>query len=111
MGNAETENTESVEVKDTKDNALAEAMASLVTGENLQRYILGTKKNGTPRAIYDIVKDNKDEKKKKKKKKKNKKKKKHMEDIASLRYDLYVKSKKKKKKDKKKKKKDKVWHF
>lgn len=90
--------------EEKKDNILLNNLAIISTPENIQKYILGTKKNGQARAIYDIVKDY--AKPKKKKKKKNKKK--HNgsnNDLTS--YSLYVTAKKKK--DKKKKKK--YWHI
>lgn len=40
--------------------------------DGIQQYVLGTKKNGEPRAVYDIIKDYTVPKKKKKHKKKNK---------------------------------------
>lgn len=67
------------------------------TMENIQRYFLGNKKDGSPRAIYDIVKDYTEPKKKHKKKK-------AADDNNT--YSLYLKSKKKKKK-----KKNKHWHI
>ena len=78
-------------------------LSELLSGENIQKYILGTKKNGQYRALYDIIIDILG-KSKKKKKKKNK---------DSI-YSLYLKEKEKKKskkdkKDKKKKKKKKKY--
>lgn len=87
---------EVVEVRNT--NTLASNFSVLGTPEGIQRYILGTKKNGEPRAVYDIVKDCMGGKGKKKGKK------------AKTAYDLYAKGKKKKKK-KKKHKKNKHWHY
>jgi len=77
-------------------------LAVLMTPENVQRYILGTKKNGTPRAVYDIIRDcyGYGGKKKKKKHKKN----------YYTAYDLYFDVDHKKKKKKKKKNKD-FWHI
>ena len=73
----------------------------LGTPEGFQKYILGTKKDGNPRAVYDIVRDYIPPKKKSKKKKKDKK-----SEDNSL-YDLYrVKKGKKKKKSK-----IKYWHI
>lgn len=86
-----------------------ENITALMTPEGVQKYILGTKKNGTPRAVYDVVKDY-TQPKKKKKKGKNKKKK---SDIPTS-YSFYVsssKKKKNKKKNKKKKDKNKHWHI
>lgn len=87
-------------------SVFAENMAVIATPEGIQKYILGTKKNGSPRAVYDVIKDyvepkNKSSKKKKKKKNKNK-------DDSSM-YGFYLSSKKKGKK--KKKNKDKYWHI
>lgn len=48
-------------------------LGDVVTPKNIQEYILGTKKNGQPRAVYDIVKDFMIDKPKKKKKHKKKK--------------------------------------
>ena len=79
---------------------LVENLSILTTPEGIQKYILGTKKNGNPRAVYDVVKDyTKMEKKhKKKKKKKN----------GSSSYEFYISTKKGKKKKKNKKK---HWHI
>lgn len=71
-----------------------------VNMDNIQKYVLGTKKNGTPRAVYDIVKDFLPEKKKKHKKKKKDKK-----DAGDNTYEVYLK------KRGKKKKKSKHWHI
>lgn len=73
-------------------------LAVLTSPEGFQKYVLGTKKNGSPRAIYDIVKDY--QKPKKKKNKKDKKKK-------GTSYSFYLTSKKKKKK----KNKNEHWHI
>lgn len=82
-----------------KANAFLENLAELTTPEGIQKYFLGTKKNGAPRAAYDIFKDY--IKPKKKKHKKNKKKK-----NESNSYSFYLNTKKgKKKKDKK------HWHI
>jgi len=81
---------------ENKKEALAAAIAAAVSPDNIQKYILGTKKNGQPRAVYDIVRDfttKKDSKKKKKKKKKD----------GKSNYDLYVGLRKKSKKKNKKK--------
>lgn len=86
-------------------SVFVENMSILTTPEGFQKYVLGTKKNGTPRAVYDVIRDYVEPKGKKgKKKKKDKKKDKH--DDASM-YGFYLSSKKKKKK----KKKDKYWHI
>lgn len=80
---------------------LVENLSILTTPEGIQKYILGTKKNGTPRAVYDVVKDySKFEKKSKKKKKKKAKK-------NSSSYEFYINTKK----GKKKKNKKKHWHI
>lgn len=87
-------NEVSTEVK--KSSVVADNLSVIATPEGFQKYILGTKKNGNPRALYDVVKDyTKPKKKKKKKKKKN----------PNSSYDLYLTSKKKKKKKKK------HWHI
>ena len=74
----------------------------LSTPENIQKYFFGTKKNGDPRAVYDIVRDYTKPKKKKKKKKKG--------SAQPSTYDFYVSARKRKKKHKKKKGKD-FWHI
>lgn len=86
--------------KDKELNPILNNIAILMTPENVQKYILGNKKNGSPRAVYDVIKDYT---KPKKKKKKNKKK---ATNNGGSRYDLYVSAKKKKKK-----KKNKHWHI
>ena len=86
----------------------ASNMSVLATPEGIQKYILGTKKNGQPRAVYDIVKDC--QKMEKKSKKKGKKKK----NISDNSYSFYLNmkdGKKSKKKKKKKNKSDKYWHI
>ena len=85
-----------------KDNVFLNNLAVITAPENIQKYILGTKKNGCPRAVYDIVKDYTKPKKHKKKKKK------HHDDNDLTSYSLYVTTKKK---GKKKKKKNKHWHI
>lgn len=86
-------------------NIFIENMAILASPEGVQKYILGTKKNGVPRAVYDIVKDYTQPKKKKK----NKGKKKGSNDTSSSTYSFYLDTKKGSKK--KKKKKNKHWHI
>jgi len=81
---------------DKTPNRLIDTIASAVTVENIRNYILGVKKSGHPRALYDIVKDYTKPKKKKNKKGKGK----------GNSYSLYLKSKKGKKR-----KKDKHWKF
>lgn len=90
-----------------KKNVLVENLSVLATPEGFQKYMLGTKKNGSPRAVYDVVKDY-SQPKKKKKKKKDKKKDKYKS--TNNTYSFYLDSKKDKKK-KKKKKKSKHWHI
>ena len=75
---------------------IADIVTSVLTADNVKTYLLGTKKNGKPRAIYDIVKSQTSKKKKKKKK---------QDDT----YSLYLGVKKKKKK--KDKNKGKYWKF
>ena len=87
-----------------KNSVLVENLTTLTSPEGFQKYVLGTKKNGNPRAIYDVIKDYT----KPKKKKKNKKKKKDNDVPTS--YSFYLSSKDKKGK-KKKKNKDKYWHI
>ena len=84
---------------------VAEVLSVMVTPENIEKYILGTKKNGTPRAVYDIVKDYTQPKKKKKKKK-------HKDAEITPSYAFYLSASGGKKKKKKKKKKNKDhWHI
>ncbi|MCM1215451.1 MAG: hypothetical protein NC548_13140 [Lachnospiraceae bacterium] len=83
------------------DHPILKNIAELATPDNIQKYVLGTKKNGNPRAIYDVVKDYTIPKKKKKKKSKAQ---------PMTTYDFYVSAKKSKKKKKKKKNKD-FWHI
>ena len=85
-------------------NVILNNLAILMTPENVQKYILGNKKDGNPRAVYDVIRDYTKPKKKKKKNKNNKESK-----NSGSRYDLYVTTKKKKKK--KKNKKNKHWHI
>lgn len=88
-----------------KKNVLVENLSVLATPEGFQKYMLGTKKNGSPRAVYDVVKDYAQPKKKKKKDKKKDK-----DKSTNNTYSFYLDSKKDKKK-KKKKKKSKHWHI
>lgn len=88
---------------DEKNSVILSNLAALAQPENFQKYILGTKGNGQPRAVYDVVKDYTRPKKKKKKHKKQ-------QQIAG--YPLYLTtSKKKKKKKKKHKNRNKYWHI
>lgn len=82
-------------------SVFVENMAVLTTPEGFQKYMLGTKKNGTPRAVYDVVKDYTKPKKSKKKKKDKKK------GSSSSTYAFYLGNKK----GKKKKKKNDHWHI
>ena len=86
---------------DQKKSVIAENLAVLATPEGMQKYLFGMKKNGQPRAVYDIVKDFTKEDSKKKKKKKDKKE-------AKGSYSFYIDTKPKKKK---KKNKNKHWHI
>lgn len=86
-------------------SVFTENMSVIATPEGFQKYILGTKKNGNPRAVYDVVRDYVEPKRKSRKKKKKKNKDK---DDTSM-YGFYLSSKKKGKN--KKKKKDKYWHI
>ena len=93
-------------------NVFIENMKVLASPEGMQKYIFGSKKNGTPRAVYDIVKDY--TKPSKKKKKKDKKKHKHSSSSGTS-FEFYLQNssgkKKKKNKKNKKKKSDKYWHI
>lgn len=84
-------------------NVFLDNLSVLATPDGFQKYVLGTKKNGDPRAIYDVVKDCSKPKKKKKKKNKDKSK------SSNSTYAFYIDSKKGKKK--KKKNKNKHWHI
>lgn len=75
-------------------------ITSFITPDNIKTYVLGTKKNGEPRALYDIVKDVIKGRNGKKKKKK------YNDDFSIL-----IKKNGKKKKKKKKKGKKKGWKF
>lgn len=89
---------------DKKPNVFIENMAVLATPEGIQKYVLGTKKDGSSRAVYDVVRDFTKPKKKKKKSKR------HGGDASSSTYSFYLDSKKSGKK-KKKKSKEKYWHI
>lgn len=86
---------------ENKKNMLVENLTVLATPEGMQKYLFGTKNNGQPRAVYDIVKDFTKTGKKKKNKKKNK---------NNGSYSFYIDTKKPKKK-KKNKKKVEYWHI
>lgn len=94
------------EKKNGEINVIASNLAILATPEGFQKYMLGTKKDGSPRAVYDVVKDYAKPKKKKKNKKKN-------SSIPKSSYSFYIDTKKKdkKKKKKNKKKNNKHWHY
>ena len=97
------------EIKNNEKHSIfVENMATLMSPDGFQKYVLGTKKDGTPRAIYDILKDYN---KPKKKKKKNGKKKKSSDIPTSYSFYLSTTSDKKKKKKNKKKNKDKNKHW
>lgn len=83
-------------------NIFIENLITLTSPEGIQKYVLGSKKNGSPRAIYDVVRDY-TKPKKHKKHKKNKHKGKNKDNTS---FALYVSSKKGKKK-----KKNKHWHI
>jgi len=80
-----------------------ENLEKLTNPDNFQKYVLGYKKNGQPRAAYDVIKDVYIEPKKKKKKK-------HDKNNPYNTYSFYMNAKKKKKKHKKKNKKF-SWHI
>lgn len=75
---------------DEKSSIFIDNLAVLTNPEGIQKYIFGHKKNGTPRALYDILKDIYGCECHKKKKKKHKKDK-------STTYEFYLDTKKKKK--------------
>ena len=97
----------SEEKNEKMETVLSQNIKSLADLDNFQKYILGTKKNGHPRAAFDIVKDIVDMTRggKKKKKKHKKKKNKERDEYVSS-YAEYLQSKKHKKK-----KKNKHWHI
>lgn len=95
--------SDEIKTNEKGNSVLLENLNTLVSPEGIQKYVLGTKKNGTPRAIYDVIKDYT----KPKKKKKNKKNKKKKDDIPTS-YSFYLNTKDGKKKNKKK---DKHWHI
>lgn len=83
-------------------NVFIENLSILAEPENFQKYILGNKKNGQPRALFDVIKEFSGGKGKKKKHKKGKKNK-----VPAASIDFYTSYKKKKGKKKKKK----HWHI
>lgn len=56
-------------MSEKKETSLGEKLSELITAENIQKYVLGSTKEGNPRAIYDVVRDFVKPKKKKKRKK------------------------------------------
>jgi len=78
-------------------NKFLENLVSMITMDNIQKYLLGYKKSGQNRAVYDVVKDYTKPQKKKRKGKDGR---------NSHSLYLSIKKNKKKKKDK-----DKYWHF
>lgn len=100
--------SDEIKVTDKVGGVFIENLTTLMSPEGVQKYILGTKKNGSPRAVYDVVKDFSSSKKKKKKGK-GKGKKKNVDIPAS--YSFYLNTKTSKKKKKNKKNKDKYWHI
>lgn len=92
-------------MSDDKRLAVRDAFLELATPDGMQRFFLGTKKNGQPRAVYDVVKHYTSTPKEKKGKGKGKK---HGDDSSSI-YSFYLNTKGGKKK--KKKKKAKHWHI
>jgi hypothetical protein len=58
--------------EEKKENSLGEKLSELITAENIQKYVLGSTKEGNPRAIYDVGRGFIKPKKKKKKGKKGK---------------------------------------
>ena len=84
--------------EDRSKNTLVEVLEKVVTPENIQKYIFGTKKSGQPRALYDILKDYTVDTKRKKKNKDD-------EDGDPFSVILSVKNK-----GKRKKKKSKHWY-
>jgi hypothetical protein len=80
-----------------KGNCLRENLANIITVDNIGKYVLGTKKNGQPRSLRDIiVKDIRGIKGKSKKKKK-----KEGSDISKYYPFIFTPKKKIKKKKKK----------
>ena len=86
---------------DDKKKEVRDAWFDLTTPDGMQKFFLGTKKNGQPRAVYDVVKFYTSPKKAKKKGKK------HSDDTSMYSFYLNTKGGKKKKK---KHKKD-HWHI
>ncbi len=87
-----------------KTSILAANVKILSDPENFQKYILGTKGNGQPRALYDVVRDCTGIKKKKKKHKGKK------NSVPATQISFYT-GLKKKKKHKNKGKNKKHWHI
>ena len=87
-------------MSDKKHSVFVDNLTVLATPEGFQKYIFGTKKNGQPRALYDVVKDFTPKRKKKKHKNKDK---------GTTSYKFYTTVKKKN--GKKNKNKNKYWHI
>ena len=93
-------------MRDEKKNIFVENMQVLFSPDGMQKYLFGSKKDGSPRAAYDIVRDFV-KPKKKKHKKKNKK-----SGKSNNSFEFYLNTKGSgKKKHKKKNKKNKYWHI
>lgn len=91
--------------EEKKPSVFLQNMASLTEPDNFQKYILGYKSSGQPRAIYDVIRDCAGVNKKKKHKKKGKKKGR----VPANGVSFYMSVKGGKKKHKKKGKKH--WHI
>ena len=91
-------------MKDSIKEKISSNMGELFTPNGIQKYILGYKSSGKPRAVYDVIRDFTGISVKEKD---NKKKKKHHKNDST--FSLYLTNKKKKKK--KNKKKNKYWHI
>lgn len=85
-------------------NVIKSNLQEITSLEGIQKYVFGCKKNGTPRAFFDVWKECKGFKKKGKKKKKHK-------SSSESSYNIYLDTKGGKSKKKKKHKKHKKhWH-
>ena len=80
----------------TEDNStdIKKTLLDNFSFESFQKYILGYKKNGSPRSIYDVIVDFQKTRRKKKKKKSK-------DDDCVIYFPTLTKNKKKKKKKKK----------
>jgi len=94
-----SENMPVVEVTTEDENTSKKKLMDDFNIDSFQKYVLGYKKNGMPRAVYDVFKDYQKIKKKKKKKDRSSK------DDEYIMYFPSLLNTKKKKKHKKKKKK------